>query len=141
MKREIRVDMWVKLSRAYLTMNKKVVENIKNFGLTGPQFSALDILGVHEKLSLSEIGEKMLVSGANITMVIDNLEKLGYVKRIQNQGDRRVILVQITESGKNKLTSILQPHIDFVSGLTKSISENEAKQLAELLKKLGLSIK
>ncbi|MBE2279665.1 MAG: MarR family transcriptional regulator [Ignavibacteriaceae bacterium] len=141
MKREIRVDMWVKLSRAYLTMNKKVVENIKGFGLTGPQFSALDILGVYEKLSLSEIGEKMLVSGANITMVIDNLEKLGFVKRVQNLGDRRIILVQITESGKNKLSSILQTHIDFVSGLTKSLSDDEIKQLAELLKKLGLSIK
>ncbi len=48
-----------------------------------------------------EISARLLKSGGNITLVVDNLEKRGLVRRQRDSVDRRVVVVSLTEKGRN----------------------------------------
>jgi MarR family 2-MHQ and catechol resistance regulon transcriptional repressor len=138
---DLALNTWIKLARAFATLNKKSTESIKRFGLTQPQFSVIEILGHLGPLKVGEICEKMLVSGGNMTLVLDNIAKLGYVERIHDLNDRRAIQVQLTAKGAELFDKIFTPHAEFISETMSVLSAVEQKELGILLKKLGTTIR
>ncbi len=132
--------MWVKLARATATFSKLTCSNIKSFGLTEPQFGVLECLGHVGPLTLGELSKKQLVSGGNITCVVDNLEKDGLVERTASKEDRRAIVARLTPKGKQLFDHIFAQHARFVANIAAVLSENEQETLAALLKKLGLEL-
>ncbi len=133
--------MWVKLARASATFGHLTDEHIRTFGLTTPQFGVVEVLGHLGPLTLGELSKKRLVSGGNITCVIDNLEKEGVVERVPSTEDRRAIVAQLTSKGKQLFNDIFQKHAEFVADLASVLSEEEQSELSRLLKKLGLALR
>jgi len=133
--------MWVKLVRATQTFGKLTQENIRTFGLTEPQFSALETLGHLGPMTIGELCRKQLVSGGNMTVVVDNLEKEGLVGRTRSKNDRRVVTVRLTRKGKKLFEDIFSKHAQCVSAIAAVLTEEEQNQLAALTKKLGLALK
>ena len=78
-KTDLALTTWVKLARAFSSFNKRSIESIRTFGLTQPQFAVIEIIGHLGPLKVGEICNKMLVSGGNMTLVLDNIEKLGFI--------------------------------------------------------------
>jgi len=134
------LSLWVKLTRAYLTMSKRVSENVKSFNLTEPQFGALECMGHLGPMTIGHLCNKQLVSGGNMTLVIDNLEKEGLAERIHSKEDRRTIVVQLTPKGRELFDKIFVRHAEFVAELTSVLSKDEITQLSNLLRKLGTGI-
>lgn len=139
-KAELALSVWVKLARAYSTVNHLSSDNIRSYNLTPPQFGALECLGHLGPMTLGNLTRKHLVSGGNTTVVIDNLEKIGYVERIPNPADRRSIRVQLTSKGKKVFDEIFPQHARFIAEKISILTEPEQKQLGILLKKLGLGL-
>jgi DNA-binding MarR family transcriptional regulator len=83
----------------------------KQFGLTGPQSLVLRLLNKKGALSSADLSRRMYVSPSNITGIIDRLEKKGLVERTRKQGDRRVALITLTQSGQ-KLGKIIPDPIE-----------------------------
>jgi MarR family 2-MHQ and catechol resistance regulon transcriptional repressor len=137
---DLALGMWVKLARAASTFGKLTSVNIKSFGLTEPQFSVLECLGHLGPLTSGELSKKMLVSGGNTTVVVDNLENAGLVERIHSKNDRRTIYVQLTDKGKKLFDEIFAQHAWYVSKIASVLTEQEQEKLALLLKKLGLAL-
>ena len=135
------LSMWVKLARAHSTLAKLADENIRSFGLTPPQFGALECLGHLGPMTLGMLCKKQLVSGGNMTVVVDNLAKDGLVERVPSKDDRRAILVRLTVKGKKLFDDIFLQHAKFVASATSVLSDTEQEKLAGLLKKLGTSLK
>ena len=77
---------YVKLMRAAGSVTARTHRHLSTTGLTISQFAVLEALYHSGPLSQKEIGQKILRSSGNITMVIDNLEKTGLVKRERNEG-------------------------------------------------------
>jgi MarR family 2-MHQ and catechol resistance regulon transcriptional repressor len=140
-KADLALSMWVKLVRATSTFGKLTEEQIRSFGLTEPQFGVLECLGHLGPLTLGELSKKQLVSGGNITCVVDNLEKEGLAERIPSTEDRRAIVAQLTVKGKKMFDEIFVKHAEFVARTASVLSEEEQETLSQLLKKLGLSLK
>ncbi|MBI5648497.1 MAG: MarR family transcriptional regulator [Ignavibacteriae bacterium] len=132
--------MWVKLARAYATFNRLTVQQIRESGLTQPQFGALECLGHLGAMPIGELSRKMLVSGGNMTCVVDNLEKAGLVERVQSGNDRRSVTVRLTTKGQRLFQSIFPPHAAYIADLAATLSHKEQEELARLLKKLGLGL-
>ena len=77
-----------------------------------------------------------------MTVVIDNLEKLGLVERLKDSEDRRAYIIRLTEKGEAKFAEMFPSHAAFVEEVVWSaLNEQEISTLSELLKKLGCSIK
>ncbi|MFH0991301.1 MAG: MarR family transcriptional regulator [bacterium] len=139
-KADTALSMWVKLARATATFGKLTQDNIRSFGLTEPQFGALETLGHLGPMTIGELCKKQLVSGGNMTVVIDNLEKENLVERSHNKKDRRTIHVQLTSKGKTLFDSIFSQHAAYVSDLASVLSEKEQQELGRLAKKLGRAL-
>jgi len=139
-KADLALTTWVKLARAFASFNKKSSENIRNFGLTQPQFAVIETLGHLGPLKVGEICNKMLVSGGNMTLVLDNIEKLGYIERVHSKEDRRAINVQLTKQGQELFDKIFALHAEHVTKLMSVLNPEEQKTLGDLLKKLGTGV-
>jgi MarR family transcriptional regulator, 2-MHQ and catechol-resistance regulon repressor len=137
---DLALSTWVKLARSFTSFSKKSTEQIKSFGLTQPQFAVIEALGHLGPLKVGEICDKMLVSGGNMTLVLDNIEKLGLVERIPNKEDRRAIDVQLTVNGKELFDKIFTSHAEHITKLMSVLTSEEQKTLGELLKKLGTGV-
>lgn len=134
------LTVWVKLARAFAVFSKAASKDIENYGLTEPQFSVLETLGHLGTMTFSQLCKKQLVSGGNMTVVVDNLEKQGLVARKHCEEDRRAIYVELTRKGEGLFRDIFPKHAKVVAGLASALTEREQEELGRLLKKLGLSI-
>jgi MarR family 2-MHQ and catechol resistance regulon transcriptional repressor len=134
------LSMWVKLARAYAVFSKRSTAHIRSFGLTEGQFGALEALGHKGPLTLGELCQKQLVSGGNMTVVIDNLEKEGLVRRVRGNGDRRVITVHLTGKGRELFNRTFGRHAEFIAELASVLTKQEQEQAGSVLKKLGTSL-
>ncbi len=139
-KADVALTMWVKLARAAATFGKLTQEQIRTFGLTVPQFGALECLGHLGPMTIGELCRKQLVSGGNMTVVVDNLEKDGLVERTRTDTDRRVVHVRLTPKGKKLFDDIFPRHARLVGDLASVLSEVEQQELARLARKLGTTV-
>jgi MarR family 2-MHQ and catechol resistance regulon transcriptional repressor len=136
-KADVALTMWVKLARAFSVLNRKTDEHIRSFGLTQAQFGAFECLGHKGTLTLGELCRKQLVTGGNMTVVIDNLERQGLVERVRSTEDRRTIRVHLTPKGRSLFEKVFPEHAAFVGTLASVLTEKEQRRLGDLLKKLG----
>lgn len=139
-KADLALGLWVKLARATATFGKFSEENIRSFGLTEPQFGVLECLGHLGPLTLGELSRKQLVSGGNMTCVVDNLEKEGLVERQHSEKDRRAIVASLTPKGKKMFDEIFGRHARCITELASVLNEGEQHQLSILLRKLGTGL-
>ena len=136
-KADLALGMWVKLARASATFNLHAVQQIRSFGLTQPQFGVLECLGHLGPMPIGDLSKKMLVSGGNMTCVVDNLAKDGYVERVQSGDDRRSVIVRLTRKGTRLFEDVFVQHADRIAALASVLTEKEQEQLSALLRKLG----
>jgi len=87
-----------------------------------------------------EISAKQLKSTGNMTLVIDNLEKPGLVKRVRSQDDRRVVTVHLTPEGEALISAIFPQHVGRIVELMGALNAEEQEELGRLCKKLGISL-
>lgn len=131
------LNAWIKLARATTTVGKTIKSSFEEAGLTETQFGLLEILlhlGPQRQTSLAE---KHLVSGGNITMVVNNLERDGLVSRRQDPADGRAHLVELTQQGRDLIETVFQAHLSQLKAAFSCLDVEELGRLAELCKKLG----
>jgi len=121
--------------------SRKMVHQIHEQGgfgdLTHSQFYTLMALQRHQDLPLSEISGCIRRSPGNMTLVVDNLEKAGWVERVRSKEDRRVILVHLTESGKEKIETAKKENARIIGSLMSKLNKEEINTLFTILVKLN----
>ena len=132
---------YVKLMRASDSVTQRTHQHLSATGLSLSQFAVLEALYHLGPLSQKEIGQKILRSSGNITMVIDNLEKHGLVKRKRHNVDRRYFIVHLTSRGQKRIDNIFPRHAAVIADEMSVLSESEQETLSKLCKKLGLKNK
>ena len=129
---------FVKLVRAAESVTTRIHQHLIDAGLTVSQFGVLEALYHIGPLSQVNIAKKVLKSSGNITMVIDNLEKSGLVKRERKKDDRRYYIVQLTDEGRKLIGSIFPRHAAKIMEEMMILSSTEQETLGNLCRKLGL---
>lgn len=114
-------------SRVYLAKN-----------LTESQFGVLEALYHLGPMSQKQLSEKLLKSGGNLTMVIDNLAKHDLVMRQKRLDDRRFYWVSLTDRGRELISAIFPDHVELITQRLSVLNEDEQLQLESLCRKLGL---
>jgi len=114
-----------------------LIELEKSGEATDRDRAVLEALYHSGPLSQKEIGQKILRSSGNITMVIDNLEKTGLVRRERNEADRRFFIVHLTAKGDNLINKIFPPHAAVIAKDLGVLTAAEQNALGSLCKKLG----
>lgn len=131
------LELWDKLSKAYDKVKRLQSKQMFQEKLTTPQFGVLEILLKNGPIPLKKISDEMMVTGANITCVVDNLEKEGFVRRIHSKEDRRVILADLTDEGRAKINSIMPSYADNMANALSVLNDGEMKELKRILEKFS----
>lgn len=108
----------------------------KKYQVSSPQLNCLLSLYENGPLPPSQIAKHIMVKSSTVTGIVDRLEQKGLVKRFRNSPDRRIITIELTDSGKN-LAKHAPPPIQqkIIDGL-KKLSKDELDQIIFSLTKL-----
>jgi len=131
------LDTFIKLTRCTHSLLGRLAGRNTIGDLTYSQFAVLEALYHLGSMTQGEISSKVLKSGSNMTMVIDNLERDGLVCRERDANDRRVIHVHLTQAGSSKIEAVLPGHVAALVEEFSALSAKEQQTLGELCKKLG----
>jgi MarR family 2-MHQ and catechol resistance regulon transcriptional repressor len=131
------LDAYIKLSRAAESVNIAVNAHLHHYQLTVSQFGVMEAIYHLGPLQIGELGQKILKSSGNMTLVIDNLQKRKLVERRQKEIDRRCTEIHLTEAGAALIEQIFPRHVAQVVETFAVLSPEEQSQLGELCRRLG----
>lgn len=132
------LNAYIVLMRAASSLGARVCEGLKKHSLTTAQFGALEALLHLGELTQSELARKLLVTGGNITQLIDGLERRGLVTRDRSTEDRRVIKLALTSAGEELIRKVMPEHVGRIVEELSVLSAAEQAELRKLCRKAGL---
>ena len=127
----------INLSRAANSVQTRLSVGLDRCGITTSQLGILEALFHLGPMCQRALGDKLLRSGGNITMVIDNLEKHGLVERVRQKADRRMIMIHLTPKGRKLISRVLPLHAKDVVKEMNRLTASEQEELRRLCRKLG----
>jgi MarR family 2-MHQ and catechol resistance regulon transcriptional repressor len=133
------LNAYIKLRRATGAVDARLVRELTGHGLTETQFGVLEVLFHLGPMCQRAIAAKQFTSGANMTMVVNNLEKSGLVRRVRGTQDRRQYQVELTAEGRALIRRIFPGHVQRIVEAFAALSREEQSQLETLCRKLGLA--
>jgi MarR family 2-MHQ and catechol resistance regulon transcriptional repressor len=131
---------YVKLMRAAESITSRVHKHLSSVGLTVSQFGVLEAIYHLGPLSQKDLGQKILRSSGNITLVIDNLEKRRLVRRERDSSDRRIFVVHLTGEGQKLICKIFPSHAARITDELRVLDEKDQMMLGNLCKKVGMGV-
>src|SRR6266849_3431987 len=132
------LNAYINLVRATDSLLGRMSLELDQKGLTMGQFGVLETLLHLGPMCQRTLGHKLLRSGGNITLVVDNLEKHGWVRRERQKEDRRMIVIHLTPRGRRLITRVFPEHARAIVKEMGRLSPGEQEDLRRLCRKLGL---
>lgn len=130
-----RVLLYRALIRVQGKLHRLSKLHLEQFNLSGSEFGIIRNLG-DNKLTLSELSQRMLRVNSNTTAMVDHLEAKGLVKREPDPDDRRVIRVKLTEAGMKLREEVVPKQNNFIQELLAPLTDFETTALTALLEKV-----
>ncbi len=129
--------LWVRLAATFNLLYQEIKKDLARENLTVSQLDILVCLDRTKGLPLSEVADRLLVTGGNVTGIIDRLESAGLVTRQRDSKDRRVVWARLTEKGYSMYKQLLPRYIETMNSINAYLTPEERKELMRLLKKLS----
>lgn len=121
-------------------LKKKAGEFLRPFGLTDVQFNLMMLLKYQTDrdggLSQAKLSSMMLVNRANITSLIDRMEKSSLVVRTSAPSDRRANIVKLTARGIGLLDKIEPLYTEEVKSIMAVLTQDDQRAVIKMLEKI-----
>jgi len=111
-----------------------------SYGLTSSQFAVLEALFHLGPLSQKELGEKISLSQADITTILENLGRKEFIERNRGVVNRRTVTVSLSKEGRKPIKTAFPDHLRNIVKAFKVLRAWEQEELGRICKKLGLSL-
>lgn len=131
------LDTYIKFTRAANALEARLFQEAPMEDLTPSQFGVLETLFHLGPLCQGELSVKLLRSTGNMTMVLDNLEKRGLVKRVRETQDRRMVTIHLTPSGQELIERVFPQVLDKIACELDILTPAEQEMFGRLCKILG----
>jgi len=115
---------------------RRFSRDLDGFGLTVPQFAVLRAIRLRDRWpTMTALADETLLRSATMTGIVDRLAKMGLVQRHRDPDDRRRILVELTQTGRNLVDRV---RLGRIARLRETLSHLSPEDAQELLRLLGL---
>jgi MarR family transcriptional regulator, 2-MHQ and catechol-resistance regulon repressor len=131
------LSAYINLIRASDSIVSKASAQLEESGITLGQFAVLEALHHLGPMCQHTLAEKLLRSGGNVTLVVDNLERRGWVRRERQTDDRRTVQIRMTPQGARLIAKVFPEHAAAITKIMNELTENEQEELRRLAGKLG----
>ena len=116
----------------HMTVQKKLMEQLKDTGLTLGQPKVLDYLKDHDGVSQKEIAAGCLIEAGSLTSILNRMEEKNLIERKMLNGNRRTFHIFMTESGKKNQKLVEEAFEKIEKTALNGISEEEQKLFMEI---------
>jgi MarR family 2-MHQ and catechol resistance regulon transcriptional repressor len=131
------LNAFITLMRAADSFTAMLNAGLADQKLSPSQFGILETLLHLGPLCQKDLAAKLLVSGGNITLVVDNLEKRALVIRERQAGDRRLVTVSLTPAGRKLIAAVFPKHLATIVARFAILTPAEQETLRRLCRTLG----
>src|SRR5688572_28869675 len=131
------LDTYIKLMRCANSVQSRLERRLLGLGLTDSQFGVLEALLHLGPSPQHELGRALFTSRANVTTVVDNLEKRGLVRRQRDTVDRRAVIVHLTAEGQALIEEIFPGQVRAIVDEFSALGADDQETLGRLCKHLG----
>jgi DNA-binding MarR family transcriptional regulator len=127
--------LWLRLLSATTRIEDTIRQRLREqFGITLPRFDLMAQLEREsEGLSMGELSRRMMVTGGNVTTIVDQLEREQLVQRHPHASDRRAFIVHLTPAGRDAFAAMASAHEAWVVELLSPLPTAQQAQLHQLL--------
>lgn len=126
----------VELFNDILAVEEKSLKNEGLVDLSITEIHTIEAIGIYKPKSMTEIAEYLKITVGTLTTAINRLVNKAYVERLKDAQDRRIVLIQLTDSGKNAHAIHRKFHIEMVEKMVEDLKLEEDKILLRSLKNL-----
>ena len=124
------------IGRCFKYVDDYVRPRTAKLGLTMTEFAVLATLYHRGPTPLGELSARILLTGASTTYTVKKLEERHLLRRQENESDRRVVLGQITETGRKLMDHVFPLHTRDLAQAMCGLSTEEKRTATDLLRKL-----
>ena len=127
--------LWLRLLTCTQLIERGVRARLRDrFDTTLPRFDLMSQLWRYPAgLKMNELSRHLMVTGGNITGIVDPLEKQGLVERRAEPADRRACRVQLTRAGRRAFAEMARAHEEWVVEMLAGLSRREQAEIFRLL--------
>jgi DNA-binding MarR family transcriptional regulator len=137
----VAVKLWLRILTCSNLIEARVRNNLRReFDSTLPRFDLLAQLERADGLKMSELSQRLMVTGGNVTGLADQLEREGWLTREPVAHDRRATRLMLTPTGRERFVEMAATHEEWLIELLSSLSRDEQIQLHGLLGKLKIGL-
>jgi len=131
------LSTYLKLTRASERLWNRLARGLEREDLTPSQFGVIEALYHLGPMCQRYLGDRILRSSGNMTMVVGNLERRGLVRRERSAEDHRYNQVHLTSEGERLVRRVFPGHADAITRELAILTQEEQRTLGNLCRKLG----
>lgn len=105
-------------------------------GVTMSQCSTILAIGKRGKMTMNELSDWMSLATSTMTRIVDNLVRDGYIERTQDDQDRRIVYVSLTDAGAQLYEGIIRIYHEYHRRIVENIPPEEMRKVVEALQLL-----
>ena len=121
----------------YTETRRATKDVARTLGLTGPQVSTIKLLEACGDLNLSTLSERLSARNSTVTGLVDRMVRNGLVRRRRCQEDRRVVLIELTDRGRELAQAIPVTAMQTLQSALRALETDERRTLRAILRKLS----
>ena len=128
---------WLRLLRVSQKVERDLARQLKLWGLNNAQFDVLAHVGAAEGITQQELADSLLVTKGNVAQLLGRMERRGLIERRSQGRTNRLFL---TDEGRRTFTEVVPAHEALIDDRLSVLSEEDQKQLFELLRRLDRTL-
>jgi MarR family 2-MHQ and catechol resistance regulon transcriptional repressor len=129
-------DAWKSLSDTTRKLIKAVGLEVSKAGVSLVEVKTMHLLQREGKMPMTRVAYELMLTPAGATMVADRLERRGFIRRARSPDDRRIVYVELTRRGSDKLRLAMNLHNSYMERLFSGLTHSEIKSLIMILSKI-----
>lgn len=135
--RKVLNHLFVNVFNKILRIEERMIQEATELDLTVTEMHTIDAIGLHEPKSMGEVAQTLNITVGTLTASINRLLAKGYVERIRDDSDRRIVRIHLTDSGIGAYRVHEAYHEAMIANVLNELTEEEADILRGTLIKIS----
>lgn len=131
-----RFQNWIEVPKVYQIARRLLSEGLATIDLDLPRYDVLATILRFPGLTQQDLADKLLVGRSNLSMLLPDMEKNKLLERREDDADRRLKRLFLTDAGEERARSGLRVHVKLVDHMMAPSSEEECNALGDQMRKI-----
>ena len=130
-------EILVKLFRNIEYIEEQAIRTEEYKNVTTNDMHVIEAIGIDCPKNMTAVAKSLGVTTGTLTISVNSLVKKGYVNRVRSEEDRRVVLVSLSEKGKQAYQHHRRFHEEMIDAIVEQLTEEEKVILEKALGNLN----